>query len=51
MKKHDVSVVVRCCDPTYSIEALAQEGIKVVVSEGEVVVSPWAMSVHVCVCV
>ena len=34
MKKHDVSVVVRCCDPTYSTEALVQEGIKVMVSAG-----------------
>lgn len=30
LKKNDVKVVVRCCEPTYSIEPLTEEGIKVV---------------------
>ena len=34
LKKHDVKVVVRCCDPSYGIEPLTDAGIRVVVSGG-----------------
>lgn len=30
LKSHDVRVVVRCCDPSYSIETLTEAGIRVV---------------------
>ena len=32
LKTHGVKVVVRCCDPSYSIDPLVEEGIRVVVS-------------------
>ena len=31
LKKHNAKVVMRCCDPSYSIESLKEEGIKVMV--------------------
>ena len=33
LKKYNAKTVARCCEPTYSTESLAQEGIKVVVSD------------------
>ena len=33
LKKNNVKVVARCCDPTYSTDSLTEEGIRVVVCQ------------------